>query len=186
EILETEIRYLNDLRTLKEFYHDRMMEMAEDAATAIISLDQTRICLLDPTDIIAIHQELLMQFSDAFTDRHTTAQQVSMFCAIFNDTLERFRWPYTNYLAMFASSTQLLTRLRPAVPAFNSLLEGIRMETDREISSLLILPVQRLPRYALFLDRIEQHTPGSRRVVKAKKAITELIHDINAISSATS
>jgi len=86
---------------------------------------------------------------------------------------------------MFATSAHLLSRLRDAVPQLAVFLDGIHIDTGLEIGSLMIKPVQRLPRYELFLQRLEKHTTGSRRVAQTRRKFVAMIHAVNAAASST-
>ncbi|CEO94919.1 DH domain-containing protein [Plasmodiophora brassicae] len=163
-----------------------MLDLAEDPSTAILSVEQTRAIFLDTSAILDVHGHLLERLSDALDTQRSTAQQVSLLCSIILDQKDALMRPYVTYMSQFGTSAQLLARLRQSNARFNSQLEEIRSQTGLELNSLMILPVQRLPRYELFLERLQKHAPGSRRVRNACQEFNAMVQQVDASMTLTS
>ncbi|KAN0023556.1 hypothetical protein ACTFIV_007942 [Dictyostelium citrinum] len=103
---------------------------------------------------------------------------------IFNKNQENFKM-YSNYIIGYDASVTLLARLRKKKD-FSNFLEKCRNDSrcnGLDLNSILIMPVQRLPRYVLLLSELIKQTPPNHPNVKllnkCLKGIKEVTSFIN-------
>ncbi|KAM9994069.1 hypothetical protein ACTFIZ_012034 [Dictyostelium cf. discoideum] len=103
---------------------------------------------------------------------------------IFNKNQENFKM-YSNYIIGYDASVTLLARLRKKKD-FSNFLEKCRNDSrcnGLDLNSILIMPVQRLPRYVLLLSELIKQTPPNHANVKllnkCLKGIKEVTSFIN-------
>ncbi|KAM9957185.1 hypothetical protein ACTFIW_008925 [Dictyostelium discoideum] len=103
---------------------------------------------------------------------------------IFNKNQENFKM-YSNYIIGYDASVTLLARLRKKKD-FSNFLEKCRSDSrcnGLDLNSILIMPVQRLPRYVLLLSELIKQTPPNHANVKllnkCLKGIKEVTSFIN-------
>lgn len=92
---------------------------------------------------------------------------------------------YSNYIIGYDASVTLLARLRKKKD-FSNFLEKCRNDSrcnGLDLNSILIMPVQRLPRYVLLLSELIKQTPPNHANVKllnkCLKGIKEVTSFIN-------
>ncbi|KAN0037895.1 hypothetical protein ACTA71_000066 [Dictyostelium dimigraforme] len=103
---------------------------------------------------------------------------------IFNKNQDNFKM-YSNYIIGYDASVTLLARLRKKKD-FSNFLEKCRNDSrcnGLDLNSILIMPVQRLPRYVLLLSELIKQTPPNHPNVKllnkCLKGIKEVTSFIN-------
>ena len=119
---------------------------------------------------------------DAFTDGNSQwiterdPTGTDSFARLLLQFIPRFQGPYQEYLRVSSSFQKILNEvMRDSVTAFAQCLQGIG---EQRLRSLLIEPVQRLPRYSLYIDNILKQLPASHvsvaKLLKAKDLVTEI------------
>ena len=88
----------------------------------------------------------------------------------------RFKDPYQEYIRASAHFPRLLTEVvRESASAFAQALQNVG---EQRLRSWLIEPVQRLPRYSLYIDNMVNQLPASHyampKLLKAKDIITDI------------
>ena len=101
---------------------------------------------------------------------------VEPFAKVLLRYFPRFRGPYQDYLRASAYFPVTLNQvLREGVSRYTEALHQIG---EQRLKSLLIEPVQRLPRYSLFIDNIIKQLPAAHpatgKFLKAKDMITDI------------
>ena len=90
---------------------------------------------------------------------------------------------YTSYITNYSQATKTLKECRTANPELDKFLkkskETIKECRGLDLSSFLILPIQRIPRYELLLKTLMKYTPPSYMDYEALKNCLELIVDVN-------
>jgi len=93
---------------------------------------------------------------------------------------------YFDYSKGFEASHSLMAQLNKTNPKFTKFLEerkNIVVSQRLDLPSLLIMPIQRLPRYILLLEDLKKHTkedhPDSTELVTAITTIKKIVADMN-------
>lgn len=73
----------------------------------------------------------------------------------------------------------LLHRLQSSIPEFDEMLESISMSGGCTAGACLILPVQRLPRYILFMERLCSHAPNVAGIARLNTKFSKLLTRLN-------
>jgi len=88
----------------------------------------------------------------------------------------QFETGYIEYMRLYEQSAYLMKQLKESQN--EDLMETIKEIGEKHLMSLLIEPVQRLPRYSLYLDTMLKKLPGSHpalsTLLKAKDLITDI------------
>ena len=196
EMLDTEKRYI-------EKVSDTVRIMAQDFRTDInVSLLSNLIDKLFPeslSDILEINtafhdaiemtleeteDEAIKDIEEASTEEHSSMaakgmKRDSTGTAAFAKTLlhwfPKFMTPYQDYMR---SSAHLPQILNDAVQVDSALSAKIQEIGEQRLRSALIEPVQRLPRYSLFIENMAKLLPASHtalsNLLKAKDLVTEI------------
>lgn len=100
------------------------------------------------------------------------------------DWLPQFAESYGQYFSVQAESAQLLKSLFRGPES--ALLSELQEIGEQKLTSLLIEPVQRLPRYALYIDGITKQLPVRHPAIKHLMKARDVITEICAQDGATS
>ena len=104
------------------------------------------------------------------------------FASLLLELLPVLRDPYQEYLSASASFTGALSAvLRDSSSHFAQCMRDIG---EQRLRSLLIEPVQRLPRYSLYIDNMVAQIPSSHSAVKKLLHAKDIIADICALDGA--
>ena len=150
ELLTTEKSYSESLHTIMEEYH-------KELRTEQFKLKP----ILPECDIDAIfgNVEDLLVISDDLRDKlqkrvnaagHDEAPRVGDVMCSISPFLKLFQ----KYVIRFESAAQRLVECRDKTPQFHAFLEAKSARGVMPLESLLIMPVQRIPRYKLLLEEI--------------------------------
>lgn len=164
EIESTEANYLRDLQlAINEFY---------DPMSKILTEQEMRGIFINLKELIELHQELLEDIKAARDnwDFH------KCFAVAFKPVLPKLK-KYQVYVDNYANAATLLKEKTTE----NSELEELLKKQSRKslrmlhLEDILIMPVQRLPRYQLLLKELAKFTePGHPDEVHIKEAIEQI------------
>jgi hypothetical protein len=153
-ILDINTRFLEAMRTLLDSTEASALADIEITPDTQISAPQIRKDLLED------------------------AQGIVAFAKCLCEWLPQFAEPYGPYLKAQADSSQLLRGLfRSTDTALTAALQEIG---EQKLTSLLIEPVQRLPRYNLYIDSITKQLPARHPAIKHLLKARDMITDICA------
>jgi len=153
DILDTNTAFMNNVRTL--------LEQSENEAVSDIGStteqnpeDNIIAARLKPKDLIA----------------------VEAFAKVLLEWIPKFREPYQAYLRASSEFPRILNDfLRDSASHFS---QQIHATGEQRLRSWLIEPVQRLPRYSLFMDNMANQLPASHpamgKFLRAKDMITDI------------
>ena len=153
DILNTNTAFMTSIRTLLEQSEDEAMN--DIASTTEQNSEESSISsILRPKDLIAV---------DAFAK-------------VLLEWVPQFREPYQAYLRASSEFPRILNDfLRDSASHFS---QQIHATGEQRLRSWLIEPVQRLPRYSLFIDNMVNQLPASHpamgRFLRAKDMITDI------------
>ncbi|KAG5437637.1 hypothetical protein PCANB_000674 [Pneumocystis canis] len=172
EILQTEENYINRLRHLVLDYVLPLRTLAKTSKNPPLGLyDINRIFPLSLNDIISVNSAFLQDFIQAKTEFEKANSCVTHF--------SRFKKVYTKYLELSVDFESIL-RHNLRNPKFRDFVNNQKYKARRNIGirELIMEPVQRIPRYSLFLENIISHIhPKSLELVPFQKALS-IIKDI--------
>ena len=146
EIIETEETYLNDLSCLLNFWRDTF------AARNMMNEQELNVFFKDIPAIMNCHEKFLSVVKQANRGYKSKIGPLFVEYAPYFKVSAQFVAGYPNMLEVFNQKKQ--------GKAFVAALEEVRKMNDgRDFLSYLVTPVQRLPRYSLFLKEMLKYTP---------------------------
>lgn len=189
EVLDSERRYINFIRLLYDYYHVPIMAggtspVIKDVSTGealqmnfsdeILPPKQVNRSLLVPQDLVAI-----IKFNESLFEAmsHEIPDEVSYDSCIGHIFSERavFLKLYSSYVGGHHVYQQHLIAAMDGCPRFRQELEKGRCISDAnglDLMSLLIMPIQRLPRYSLLLENVIRYTPPEHKDYTMLKVAT--------------
>ncbi|KAK1822664.1 hypothetical protein LTR12_002803 [Friedmanniomyces endolithicus] len=151
-VLEVNTRFVDDFRTVLERTETAALQDIEESAET-------------PAD--SIHGS---------RDVTGDAQGITAIAKCLCDWLPQFADPYGQYVKSHAQSAQ---RLRGLFRTADTALLGALQEVgEQRLTSLLIEPIQRLPRYTLYIDSIAKQLPARHPAMKALLKARDLVSEI--------
>jgi len=158
EIVSSERRYVESLRLICQKNMRAFMVYAEE-------FEQPRVLDIIPgvfcnvEDILKLHEMLMERMEQAMigTER-MISEDPEMFIvykipSLFGE-LAPFLKMYYQYVANHEEAIERLGAFRTANEQFSKFLNVIERAQNQNLPALLIMPVQRIPRYKLLMDRI--------------------------------
>ena len=148
EIIMTEESYIKDLNTINTFWRP------EIEAFGIMSEGDLHVLFKDIPAILTCHRAFLDELKKA------GSRYASQVAAIFVQYSQGFRVSQL-YIGNYANLTGIV-RSYNEKPKFATKLQKLtKRHDDKDLLSYMITPVQRLPRYCLFLRDLLKVTPVS-------------------------
>ncbi|EMR09227.1 hypothetical protein PNEG_02563 [Pneumocystis murina B123] len=167
EILQTEQNYIERLRHLVLDYVLPLRTQAKSSKNPPLGLyDINRIFPVSLNDIISLNSAFLQDFIQAKTEIEKANSFVTHFY--------RFKKTYAKYLELSVDFESLL-RHNLRNPKFRNFVDNQKYKAEKNISirELIMEPVQRIPRYSLFLENVISYThPKSPALALFQKALT--------------
>jgi len=157
EIVESEDSYCMNLMLLMNEYYRPLKQMV--GKSDMITAQQFKDLFLNLPDVIEFSKKVLAAFQDRLKnfDNHKTC--VGDVFLKFTDMSKL----YQEYVSSFDKSANVLNQLLEN-PEFVKWQETVAMKPEvhrMRINTLLIMPVQRVPRYTLLLRELFTKTPES-------------------------
>ncbi|KAK3071596.1 hypothetical protein LTR53_008333 [Teratosphaeriaceae sp. CCFEE 6253] len=163
-ILTINTQFLDDLKTVFERTESAALQDIEATSETELTTQQST---QDPLD---------------------DAQGIGAAAKCLCEWLPRFAEPYTDYIKSQARSTDLLRNLFRT--ADTALLGALQDVGEQRLTSLLIEPIQRLPRYSLYIDSITKQLPArhpaTKHLLKARDIISDICTSDDAALTAAS
>ncbi|KAH0795353.1 Kelch motif family protein [Histomonas meleagridis] len=167
EIKQTEQQFLDDLKYLIDVWNPQFK------AKGILSDSERELIFHDFPEIQKSHYEFYTALSEA--ERNNYAANVGCLFLEYEDKLRSS----VNYISLYPSINELIC-LKKVNRAFASTLSELQQMNDgRDLMSYLITPIQRLPRYLLFLRELIKITPHYHLDAQMLPLATEVIDKIN-------
>jgi hypothetical protein len=194
EIIVTEEKYVADLETLltlfvrpllKEINNDTPDSDARTSAALIMQNDDIAHLLSCVSVILKSNTEFLKALKTTLSMSNTvTGQSVYVADTMWNHVPALSG--YTQYLSVFQVASTALHEAKESNMAFAEFLrkKEARGRCRTDFFSMLILPVQRIPRYELFVRELLGHTSATHEdhtpLTKCAEAIGKMGARINA------
>src|SRR3989338_3299035 len=131
-------------------------------------------------------RDLHVAFLNDLIERYKTWSEQSCLGDVLRSHFPNFRAVYTSYCEHYERASQLLVR-DTKKKEINTLCDKVQTSCEQPLPALLIMPVQRLPRYRMLLEDLlrklekaygTQH-PDYENLQGALKAIGSIADDIN-------
>lgn len=178
EILSTEQTFVKCLRSIVQYYMQPLLKQSE-----AIGVSSDTIKALFPTNletILQFNQELLKQLEERIKDftPNTTLGDVFL-------KLTPFLKMYNEYSSNYQQALNTYNTLRKENQNFVKELENCRKASGSQLTleDLIIMPVQRIPRYKLLLEDFLKHTdkthPDYENIKSALLRINEVAAYVN-------
>lgn len=178
ELLETERTYVVQLEKLIVNFQKEFKDRPEYNVTS----DQQLQLFSNLGQIFELHK---IKVLPPLENVEQNWSEETLIGKVFCDLMNRFNC-YVLYLTNHDRAVKLYKELKAKNKAFKKYMEAIefsKMLDGLSFESLLIVPVQRLPRYSLLLKDILKATPEGHPdrtyIQKAMKGIGDIIQEIN-------
>lgn len=177
ELVTTERTYVNMMENLHKFYFEPL------CLSGLVSLDQIKTIFGSFQVILGYNRVLL-------TDFEKWSNGSSKMDEIFSGfTIKaHFLKCYIDYTNNFDHSTNTIIKFRAENAKFVDFLAKQHQECGQPLESLLIMPIQRIPRYILLLKELIKNTEPYDSdlpiLEKAFKAVSEIATKINSCKKA--
>jgi hypothetical protein len=174
EILQSERSYVAALRQLVErFLRPLKSHQWVDA-------DVLKTVCGNAEVILAYNEQLLAQLEERMRVYYSSGQRLG---DIFVSMVQ-FLKVYTTYINAYNQAIATFSEAKHASPEFRAFLAQASHEAGgRDLSSFLIMPVQRIPRYVMLLEDLARHTPEGHRdredVLRARDQVREVADYVN-------
>ncbi|MDP2435849.1 MAG: RhoGEF domain-containing protein [archaeon] len=181
EIFETERSFVGELRVLFEFYLRPIEEQG------LLDKQQTKEVFGNVETLLA---EVNLPLQASFDARQRQARQDSLGVVhrigdILLEHCNLFKL-YAHYASNYPWVPTRLQQLEEALPAFSQFLKEVpkkRACRDKRLSDLLILPLQRICKYPLFLQGLVKSTdpehPDYATLVEVDAVVRDVVNQIN-------
>ncbi|KAJ6243868.1 faciogenital dysplasia protein [Anaeramoeba flamelloides] len=170
EVLDTEKNYLDFLILIVEHFMNPLKEKK------LITKFEIRILFNGIENILAFN-EILKQNLQKVIEKWNAG---SCLGKIFTEII-KFSKVYITYVNNYQKGLDLLQRLQKTNKKLKQFLR-VQTEDPRckrlDLQSMLIMPVQRLPRYVLFLEELTKKTPHFHEDFEQIKNALEMIKDV--------
>eukprot|EP00808_Paulinella_micropora_P016544 g62714.t1 len=187
EIYETEKRYVHTLTTVVDLYVTPCREAARSQKTRILTKKQLHILVRNLEDLLAVHFPFLQALKTQLTGGWSTEPERAAISPPFAQHVPHFH-VYGEYVNTYEAATQLVQELlhEPEHARFQQLEREARNHPatlGQGIESMLISPVQRIPRYRLLLQEVLKQTymghPDYQGVLESLSLVKQLAKRIN-------
>lgn len=177
EILTTERTHCDGLYKIYHIYCKRL-QMAHKLNHPIIQINEIDVIFQNIEALWRLSDDLVKDLEDIYHASFLT-RQVGKTLMHHANTFRIYR----TYLENYNSAAALLASLRKSNQALNTFIEIQDSCEGTKLESLLILPVQRLPRYLLLLKELEKQAPpdteGIECITEAHQRISNIATAIN-------
>lgn len=156
EILDTEESYLRYLTLMIKKYQNPLLTMAQ-TKHPLISAEDVKT-LFSNVEIIFAYNSMLLEGLKSRMNSWSSQQKIGDVFLSMADFLKC----YTTYVNNYDEAHLLLRNLVKENPKFAKFIEEVRSHPHSKglnLFSLLIMPIQRPPRYVLLLKELQKFTP---------------------------
>jgi len=154
EVVETEKSYSTSLDTCVE--HVILPLHKKDSGVPVVSPEKLRKMFSNLESLNETHK----RFLEAITS--LIGQKNALFGPLFVEYANEFKIQYSTYVNDYNEAVTVLAKARKQNPDFDEYLEVSAREAGCQgIASIMIMPVQRLPRYVMLLQDLLKTYPDN-------------------------
>jgi hypothetical protein len=180
EILDTEASYVKNLAILVKKYQNPLLSALKSAAPILNEQEIRQIF----SNVSILHSYNVMLL-EGLNNRMSAWSSKQLMGDVFLAMTAFFK-SYSTYINNYESAHQITTQAMAKNIRFKRFAEQVRDNpicNDQDIDSLLIMPVQRMPRYAMLIRELIKYTdkdhPDYGNLDKALKNIEEVTAYLN-------
>eukprot|EP00029_Vermamoeba_vermiformis_P006789 TRINITY_DN2759_c0_g1_i1.p1 TRINITY_DN2759_c0_g1~~TRINITY_DN2759_c0_g1_i1.p1 ORF type:complete len:975 (+),score=129.66 TRINITY_DN2759_c0_g1_i1:108-3032(+) len=179
EIVKTEQSYVNFLERLVKIFILPIRALV-GTPEQVLSADDIKVLFANVEIIYQFNYELSAQLRTRMNNKRASFQLGDIFVK-----MTPYFKMYAEYLRNYDQSQALLLRLQGKHKDFKIFMEAQRTKHKEhmQLRDLLIMPVQRIPRYRLLLEELIKQTPASNmdyaNIKEALQAIVEVADEVN-------
>jgi len=170
EIMSTEEKYVKQLTVLVQVY----MKALEGLGEAVLPAAKIRSIFSEIKVIVSYNQVIYNMLKARVGEWYAKGQTLGDIFVKFTDFLK----VYTAYVNNYNESMSTMQDQMINNPAFVETLQTCREDprvASMEMSSFLIMPIQRIPRYVLLLSDLFKNTPENHKDhVTLKEALSKM------------
>eukprot|EP01114_Cavostelium_apophysatum_P017515 TRINITY_DN5223_c0_g1_i2.p1 TRINITY_DN5223_c0_g1~~TRINITY_DN5223_c0_g1_i2.p1 ORF type:complete len:734 (-),score=202.94 TRINITY_DN5223_c0_g1_i2:30-2141(-) len=178
EILSTETTYVDCLKNLSRVYIKPLQK------SGILTSEEISGVFANIEMILNLNSEMLQRFSERILN-HTWCPNTSCIGDIFQELVPYLRM-YSHYVCNHGSAIKSITELSESKPKFKAFLDEARKDqrlVGHHLHDIMIMPIQRIPRYRLLLLDLVNCTPidhpDNKLLNESLQAISDLASDLN-------
>ncbi|KAF8361782.1 tag-52 [Pristionchus pacificus] len=161
ELYNTERAYLQYLKALIETFLKPLCETAKYADR----LDAKKL-LAEINPIFAVHKEILRSLRES-PSIHSSFEELTPYLKL-----------YSSYAAHYGRTQDAIVSLSGNLK-FRSFIEKLESNSmGHTLTSLLVMPIQRIPRYVLLLKRLQEATDRQDE----KESLEKVLHEVEEIA----
>ena len=178
EIIDTEINYVKSLKQLVNIFYLPLEKISKRAtglfSSPLITNEEHKKIFLNISPILQFHINFLTVLSAEF-DKWPSSVRIGKIFVQYSPFLKL----YTDFTNSFQSSSDTIQILMRR-PAFEAWIEDTQRKnpTVQPLNALMIMPIQRVPRYRLLLDELIKFTPEEHVDLADLRKAIELIKNI--------
>ncbi|KAF8795208.1 Rho guanine nucleotide exchange factor 17 like protein [Argiope bruennichi] len=182
ELYETEFSYVESLQIIIKKY---MIPLKGSEHSEEIEGSQVDQIFCQVPEILKFHETFLETLKSRLSYWDTKQKIGDVFIDVF--TRSAVVDTYINFINNWKSARDAIKSISLAKPAFAKFLENTSREHKGKLTldALLIMPVQRIPRYELLIKELLKHTPMDhpdyKLLLQAQKEVHELAVKINKV-----
>ncbi|XP_004363962.2 hypothetical protein CAOG_03123, partial [Capsaspora owczarzaki ATCC 30864] len=173
EIVSTERSYVKHLHQMQELYYEPLKKKG------LLKPEELATIFPNVQSLLGINETLLKDLDERVKawDAQTTT---------IGDVFKRmapFLKLYETYCNQHGTATQMLSRCQTKSENFSSFLKTTAASCFQTLDSLLLMPIQRIPRYNLLLEDLLKHTPeehpDAEKLTEAVVSLRKISYDLN-------
>jgi hypothetical protein len=190
EIVSSEETYVHNLRVLIGTYVNPLRSVAS-SMSPILTHDELNKIFSNVEGILSLSEELLNSLKERLKNWNTQQRIGDVFLKLVS-----FFKIYSHYCENYAKSIQFIKEKTKENPQFVKFLDTAYSVIEKEgvdeskggkmdltLSSFLIMPIQRIPRYILLLQEMKKYTwdyhPDFQNLTLALQKFTEVANHVN-------
>jgi hypothetical protein len=180
EIVSTERHYINCLQMMTQEYFQPLREMAKDKNGALnhtLNDNMLKTIFSNIEVILNINSILLKKLQQRGDNWHVDQKIGDVFLSMLE-----FLKCYNQYVNHYNKSIDTLAECAKS-PAFLDFIRAKSVKCGRELRDLLIVPIQRIPRYVMLLEELrrctDHHHPDAADLASAVSKMQSIADYVN-------
>jgi hypothetical protein len=159
EIVNTERVYLSSLQVIQDLYAAPLMKIAA-TADELLSRSEVMALFGEIPTLMSVNSVLLRDLDDRLNTKKHASRQFHCVGDVFH-RMAPFLKSYASFCGSYEDAVSMLTKKAASFPELQRFMENASRDPrskNQSLESLLIRPVQRLPKYPLLLRELVKDT----------------------------